>query len=147
MKVVQVRRWEVAFWFLGMGIAMTLALLALSSSIHHTRQMAKDNTRLIALIVANRRETVARIHAEQVRSCASRHKLYIVLDATVRRGVAQQRATLETAIVKNDPALLKIERAGIASSLQTLHDLRGADCHGVPPVSVKPPPPKPKAAG
>lgn len=140
------RRWEVGLAFLALTVIFTVLLIWQAGTANETHRtaaraekLAVQNRDLLRIIVANRRETVDRIHLEQVRSCTSRHRLYLVLHSTVARGLASARKALHGPLATL-PGVRQVELDSIASSKQFLRDLRGADCTGVPPVRVRPKP-------
>lgn len=147
MRTVTLRLWQVSLIFLAVIVAAVVAASAWTSS--HNAQV-KANTALaerandkasIALeiqrqIAARGLQTRKALRSQDVKSCASRHTLYIGIQKLIGRSLAQSEAFLA-----HPPA--GVTRKQIQDSIDSMkrfeRDLKKADCKGVPKL---PPPVK-----
>lgn len=139
MQVVTLHRWQIAACFAVLAVVFTVVgwwAHDASTTAHATavraEGIAEENQRVLAAVLRNRRETVERIHVEQVRSCRSRHKLYVTIHDLLGGFLPRSGAPLTAR-----------QKIGVARIERALVRLRGADCRTVPTLTVKPKP-KPK---
>lgn len=144
MQPVTLHRWQIAAAFVVLTVVFTVSIALSTGASHSAARSARKadrvssrNTGLIHQIVENRKQTIAKLHAQDVRSCRRVHRLVKVFRRTLGGSIRDSRRFLAGPLGRG-PTAAAI-RNGITRSQELLDDLRSADCAHVPHLGpIKP---------
>lgn len=147
---VVLRRWQIAAAFVALTISFVYVGVVGTNASHNASDAARSAKATARKAVREARglqevqrriasvrvEQLAQIHAQEIRSCRSRHKLDFALRHLIAQSIAQTRPLLKHPIPGFSQAAI---RRAIRNDEEALATLRSADCLAVPPLPPTPP--------